>query len=307
MAALIAVDWGLTRLRAYLLDAAGGVLDSRESAAGVLRIEGGAFEAALLAEIEPWLGDHPAAAILASGMITSRQGWVETAYLPCPAGAAEIALGLMAHGLAEGREIHFVPGLVHDGPGDVPDVMRGEQTQILGAVAGAPEARLMLLPGTHSKWTSVADGRVLGFATFMTGEVFAVLSEHSILGRMMAPAKIIDLDAFRRGLDYAWLLGPAGGLLHRLFSARTLALFDQMSDTATSDYLSGLLIGQEVAEALAMNAGGPVLTVGTPELAIRYGIALDRLGVSSRPAPRDVAAAGLHAVARAACLIGEER
>ena len=119
-------------------------------------------------------------------MITSRQGWVEVPYCPCPAGSDEIARALWRHETGAGRTIHFVPGLSIVGADGVPDVIRGEETQIVGEVGDAPGGRLLVLPGTHSKWARSEDGRVVWFATFMTGELFGVLKEHSILGRLMA-------------------------------------------------------------------------------------------------------------------------
>ncbi len=279
---LIALDWGLTRLRAYLMDDGGAIVERHESEAGVLSIADGGFEAALTSAIADW----PEGPIVASGMITSRQGWVETEYLACPAGAGEIAAALTVHKAAMGP-IHFAPGLVDRGAGGVPDVMRGEETQIAGALA--------------------AGGRVQGFATFMTGEVYAVLCRHSILGRMMAEGPE-DAEAFLRGLDDAWNEARAGGLLHRLFGTRTLALFEELAETQTADYLSGLLIGQEVAEGLAMGRAGAasaVTIVGAADLAARYETALAHRGVEAVRAPADIAAAGLHAIARAAGLIGE--
>ena len=297
---LVALDWGLTRLRAYLLDGGGSIVERRDSAAGVLAIEAGGFEAALAAAISHW----GAAPVIASGMITSRQGWVETPYLDCPAGAGEIAAALTAHEGAAGP-IHFAPGLATRGGGGVPDVMRGEEVQIVGALGpGGGDGELFLLPGTHSKWARTAAGRVRGFATFMTGEVFSILCEHSILGRMMT-AGAQDADAFRRGLDDAWDGGRAGGLLHRLFGARTLALFDELASNQTADYLSGLLIGHEVAEGLGFGEAAAVTIVGTADLALRYETALAHRGVPARRAPDDVAATGLHAIARAAGLIPE--
>ncbi len=299
---LIALDWGLTRLRAYLMDDGGAIVERHESEAGVLSIADGGFEAALTSAIADW----PEGPIVASGMITSRQGWVETEYLACPAGAGEIAAALTVHKAAMGP-IHFAPGLVDRGAGGVPDVMRGEETQIAGALAPGGGAALLLLPGTHSKWARAAGGRVQGFATFMTGEVYAVLCRHSILGRMMAEGPE-DAEAFLRGLDDAWNEARAGGLLHRLFGTRTLALFEELAETQTADYLSGLLIGQEVAEGLAMGRAGAasaVTIVGAADLAARYETALAHRGVEAVRAPADIAAAGLHAIARAAGLIGE--
>ncbi len=293
---LIALDWGLTRFRAYLMDGAGAIVERREAEAGVLALAGGDFAAALDDTLDGW----PAAPVVAAGMITSRQGWVETPYLECPAGAGELARALTRHE-AGGRTIHFVPGLTVRAAGGVPDVMRGEEVQIVGALPageGDDTEALFLLPGTHSKWARAEAGRVRGFASFMTGEIFAVLRDHSILGRMMTEGAT-DGDAFARGLDDAWREDRAGGLLHRVFGTRSLALFDELTEAQTADYLSGLLIGTEVADGLAMAATRTVTIVGTPALAARYETALRRRGAAVRLAADDIAATGLFAIARA--------
>jgi 2-dehydro-3-deoxygalactonokinase len=194
--------------------------------------------------------------------------------------------------------------------------MRGEETQIIGAVGGAvggalggeagaaPGSRLLVLPGTHSKWALVEHGRLVWFATFMTGELFALLKEHSILGRLMAGDHGDD-DAFCRGLAYA--RAGRGGLLKRLFSARTLGLFGALPEAAIASYLSGLLIGSELAEALECLERGPadreIMVVGSSELSGRYLAAIEHAGLRGRRAPDDAGARGLFLIAHAAGLI----
>ena len=248
-AALIGIDWGTTSFRAYRIGADGAALATRTAPAGILKVPSGDFEAVLEREVGDWLGAAPALPVVVSGMITSRQGWLEVPYCACPAGSVELAGALGELTTGAGRRLHFVPGVSLIGSDGVPDVIRGEETQIIGQLAGGRGGEVLLLPGTHSKWAFAADGRIVWFATFMTGELFAVLSEHSILGRLMAAGAAPDETAFARGLSYA-REGP-GGLLKRLFSARTLGLFDQLPASAIGSYLSGLLIGSELAEALA--------------------------------------------------------
>jgi len=310
--ALIGLDWGTTSFRAYRLDGAGAVLEARSASAGILKVPEGDFERVLEREVGPWLADAPGLPVIAAGMITSRQGWVEVPYRPCPAGSAEIAGALLRHRTAAGRTIHFVPGLSIVGADGVPDVIRGEETQIIGAVGGAVGAepgaatgrRLLVLPGTHSKWALVEDGRLVWFATFMTGELFAVLSEHSILGRLMAGERD-DANAFRRGLAYA--RGRGGGLLKRLFSARTLCLFGELPEREVASYLSGLLIGTELREALDSleqpASGQEITVVGGADLCGRYLAAIEDAGLRGRRASDDAAARGLFLIARAAGLI----
>jgi 2-dehydro-3-deoxygalactonokinase len=310
--ALIGLDWGTTSFRAYRLDAAGGVAEAKSAPTGILRVPAGGFEAMFEREVGPWLDAAPEAPVVAAGMITSRQGWVEVPYCPCPAGSAEIARALVRYETAAGRIVHFVPGLSIVGGEGMPDVMRGEETQIIGAVGGAvgDEAgaatgrRLLVLPGTHSKWALVEDGRLVWFATFMTGELYGVLREHSILGRLMA-GDAVDDDAFRRGLAYARTSG--GGLLKRLFSARTLGLFGALPDSGIASYLSGLLIGSELCEALDClerpPTGHEITVVGSSELTGRYLAAIESAGLNGRRAIDDAGARGLVLIARAAGLI----
>jgi 2-dehydro-3-deoxygalactonokinase len=299
-AAVIGLDWGTTSFRAYRIGADGGVIETREAQAGILAVRDGDFAGVLTREIGAWLGAEQAP-VIASGMIGSRQGWLEVPYCPCPAGSAEIAAALARHPDRPG--LHFVPGLALIGADGVPDVIRGEETQIIGAVGDLPGRHLLVLPGTHSKWARAEDGVITWFATFMTGELFAVLKEHSILGRLMQ-GEADDQAAFARGLAFART--GTGGLLKRLFSARTLGLFDLLPESGIASYLSGLLIGSEIEEALA---GLPVATdaeirvIGASGLAARYRGALAARGLRVRPAREDAGARGHWLIARAAGLI----
>lgn len=306
-AALIGVDWGTSSFRACRLTADGSILERRTAAVGILEVEPGGFAEELDNQVGDWLQADPAPPVVASGMIGSRQGWVEAPYAACPAGAADLVASLVAHGTETGTRIWFVPGLSLETTDGVPDVMRGEETQILGAVGAQAAPTLVLLPGTHSKWALVEAGQVVWFATFMTGELFAVLRAHSILGRLMS-GQGRDAAAFDRGLDAGLAAdGASAGLLHRLFSVRTLGLFDRLPATGLADYLSGLLIGSELREALgcvAHRVEGEVLIVGGAELAARYGQALGRAGLVGRVFEGDAAALGQLAIARAAGLIG---
>ena len=307
-AALIGIDWGTTSFRAYRIAADGEVLEAHAAPAGILKVAERAFEAELLREIGAWLEAEPALPVIASGMITSRQGWVEVPYCACPAGSRELAAALLRHQTGAGRAIHFVPGLSLIGTDGVPDVIRGEETQILGQIGGRVGAAggdrmAIVLPGTHSKWALVEDGRIVWFATFMTGELFGVLKEHSILGRLMA-GDAPDEAAFARGLAYA-RAGP-GALLKRLFSARTLGLFDRLPASAGASYLSGLLIGSEIGEALpCLPAGavGAVTVIGDSVLAERYRQAIESAGLRARTGAADASAQGQLLIARAAGLL----
>lgn len=306
-AALIGLDWGTTSLRVYRVGRDGAVLERREAARGILAVPGGDFAGALAEVAGDWLDAEPDAPVLASGMIGSRQGWREVAYADCPAGAEELARGLAEVAGPGGRPVRIVPGLLARDAGGVPDVMRGEETQILGELAagGAPSGRFVL-PGTHSKWAAAEDGRIVSFATYMTGEVFDVLRRHSILGRLMREGAPHDPDAFRLGLDRARMVEPAAGggrLLHDLFGARTLGLTGDLPEAGLASYLSGLLIGAEIAAASGAEVGEPVTVIGSGALTALYLDALAHLGLAATAGAPDSAARGLLLLAGAAGLV----
>ena len=287
---LVAVDWGTTSLRGALLDEAGNVLDTQDHPRGILSVPAGGFDAVFSELFGRWM-TLDGARCLVSGMAGSQQGWVEAPYCACPAGLHEVAGSVID--IQAGR-IAIVPGLSDEQDG-VPDVMRGEEVQIFGALAltGLRDG-LFVLPGTHNKWARVAQGRVAGFRTFMTGEFYALLSRHSILARTLDADAPLDEAAFLRGVKQAAI---GHGLLHNAFGTRTLALFRRMSAQALSSYLSGLLIGEEL-HAQALPASGTVVLIGTAALTQRYAIALGAAGMATRTLGAEATWAGLHALAR---------
>ena len=300
-AALIAVDWGTTSARAYRLDAGGKVLGVNAAPLGIQHVTRG-YPDALAALLGDWSSES--APRLACGMIGSRQGWVEVPYVDCPGGLDALARGILR--TADGA-LAIVPGLACRGADGVPDVMRGEETQILGAIADDAKPTLAILPGTHSKWALVREGAIAAFSTHMTGEVFAVLREHSILGRMLAPPEAaFAAEAFALGVRRGAARGAE--MLHLLFGVRTLALVNGLSPEEARDYLSGLLIGCEIAAGRdwAAASGVPLqaaLLIGSRALCGRYAAALREAGAIARIAPEDAAARGLWRVARAASLV----
>ena len=301
--ALIAIDWGTTQARAWRLDADGVIRERRAAPLGLRRLRGRTFDAALAELLGPWRDDP--APRLACGMIGSREGWVEAPYVDCPASLASLADRLVD---APGGALRIVPGVATADARGVPDAMRGEETQLLGAVALGEAGVLAVLPGTHSKWARVDHGRVIDFMTFMTGELYALLLDHSMLGRLAggAPGDGAD-DAFARGVAHG--LGP-GELMHDLFAARTLALADELAPDGVAEWLSGLLIGREVRAGLAwareLGAGaGAVRIVADDALADRYQSALCDVGVPTEIASSDSAAYGLWRIALQAGIPGE--
>ena len=304
--ALIALDWGTTSFRCYLADITGAILDSRTEPLGILQVPQSDFDAVFQRYIGPWFDQYGELPAIASGMIGSRQGWQEVPYVPCPAGINEVRNGLIEIKTRNHHKLWLVPGAVYVDPTDVPDVMRGEETQIFGEIESL-ERQLFVLPGTHSKWIIVEDKRIVWFATFMSGEVFDVLCKHSILGRIMT-GQAHSEKAFQRGLEYA-MTQASGGLLKRLFSARTLALFDKVPNNELHAYLSGLIIGAEVVGGLACAAEqglqnpDPLTIVGNPTLVDLYTKALTHHGVKCAPGRNHAVVTGLARIARDARLI----
>jgi len=275
-AAAIFVDWGTTNLRAFRLGRGGVVRERRQAPSGILHVPGRDFAGALQDLVGDWRAANPTCPVLMAGMIGSRQGWVEAPYVPCPAGPAELARHIVEVPGAPG--VRVAPGVSFNTADGLYDVMRGEETQIFGALAGAGAGRRVLcLPGTHSKWAVVEDGRIVWFATSMTGEVYAVLQAHSILGALMT-GEAQDSAAFRRGLDRS---GEDGGLLHHLFGVRAQGLFGAIPATGLRSYLSGILIGHEVAAMIALTRPETVVLIGAPVLCALYDEALLRHGCAA--------------------------
>jgi len=284
---LIAVDWGTSSLRGAWLDESGRVLEEQSAPLGILNVPNGDFAGVFAAQFSSWM--EVGARCLISGMAGSRQGWAEAPYVACPAGPDELARHLL---WIERDRIALVPGL-SDRQGDVPDVMRGEEVQIFGAMrlAGLADG-LFVLPGTHSKWATVCGGKVTGFRTFMTGEVYGLFAQHSILARTLDANTPLDEAAFRRGVARA---GTGESLLNSAFGVRALALFDRLSPAQSASYLSGLLIGEEIGrQALPTE----VIVIGASALVERYALALGERGATVRSFGAEATWAGLRSIER---------
>ena len=288
---LVAIDWGTSSLRGARLDADGAVLEERSFARGILTVPAGGFAAVFDELFGDWL-QAPDALALIAGMAGSRQGWVEAPYCACPAGLADVAAQLA---WVVPARIAIVPGLSCERAA-VPDVMRGEETQVFGAMRLLrQEAATLVLPGTHSKWVRAEAGRIVDFATLMTGEFYALLRQHSILARTLpALDGAFDGAGFDAGVVHAL---RSSGLLESAFSARTLALFDRQPEVQRASYLSGLVIGEEL-RTRALRPGEPVVIVGTDALTQRYRRALASLGVPVDVVGAQAAWRGLHEIAR---------
>ncbi|WP_372784757.1 2-dehydro-3-deoxygalactonokinase [Phenylobacterium sp.] len=291
-ATLLACDWGTTNLRAWTLDRQGAVVAEKDFPLGVSKLAPGEAAKRFAAEVRPALDAEGLPAILC-GMIGSNLGWTAAPYADCPAGLADLARNLTA--VAD--NVRIVPGLRCEGIAGSPDVMRGEETQLLGWLAQHPDRRagrhVVCHPGTHAKWVLIEDGRIARFVTAMTGELFAVMNAHSVL-KSDAPAT--DDTAFDEGLAAA---GDGDALAARLFTARARVVGGKADAGSTPSYLSGLLIGAEVASVpgLLGEPPGQVSLLGDAVLCALYRKALTRNGVAVEVFDGEAAAiAGLFAL-----------
>ncbi len=276
---LIAVDWGTTNARAFRLDAGGSVVERREVQQGIMNVPEKRFDKAFLAMLGEWY--RPGVEVLMSGMIGSRQGWVEARYAECPASAGDLAEGLAS--VPEFGNVRIVPGIHYCSSRGRHDVIRGEEVQIFGALPEGDSGRhVFCLPGTHSKWALVEDGRVVRFATAVTGEVFRAVEKHTILGALLADPELDPGEAgrngFREGLERA---REPGGVLNHLFSARADGLFSAVPAAGLRDYLSGILIGNELKEMIALYEADEVAVIGAKALNARYLEGLAAWGVKA--------------------------
>ncbi|MFM9870706.1 2-dehydro-3-deoxygalactonokinase [Achromobacter xylosoxidans] len=320
-AALIALDWGTSSLRAYRLDGAGRTLDTRHLPWGIMRLlqplqDGAAtpsgqsgFELAFEQACGDWLRAEPQLPVIACGMVGSAQGWQEAAYLDVPVDLARIGTLLTRVERNGATPVHIVPGLIQRH--GLPNVMRGEETQVFGVLfdqAGDPADSVLIgLPGTHSKWVNARRGQVTHFDTFMTGEVYAALRGHTILGRTMVEAPASDMAAFERGLKVAGVPAGRAGVLSTIFSTRALGLTGELAGVSQADYLSGLLIGHEIcalADMLRLQGELPrIVLCGDDALCQRYIVALRHYGLGTPQLAQHATERGLWHLAVSAGLV----
>ena len=302
---LIALDWGTSNLRASLLDPSGHSLEQRQSAMGVMKVPDGGFGSVLVELCGDWMQTHRIP-MIASGMVGSRQGWKEAPYLSCPATLKQAAHQLTGlefeHPDLGNHKVYIVPGLKCIDANGQTDVMRGEETQIWGAQL--PSSSICVLPGTHSKWIWLdGEGDFQNFKTFMTGELYSLLTQHSILGRLMEISETnvpLKKDVFLRGVA----LGIAGHaeVMHTLFAARTTGLMGQLGASELPDFLSGILIGAEIGGA-SLNAISQVHLLGEGSLCERYTLAFLQEGISVERVGEDATTKGQWLLAKEAGLV----
>lgn len=272
---LIALDWGTTRARAFLISETGAVLQRRNADSGIQSVPAGGYPAAFEALAGDFRRARPDAAIILAGMVGSRNGWIEAPYVACPASPENIAAAGMPVALSDGAPATILPGLSCDDGAF--DVMRGEETLIVGL---GLEDGIACLPGTHSKWAEIRSGRIHRFASFMTGEVYGLLRQNSILARLaQEPAGDDAASGTSRGLAAA---SRPGGLLNAAFAARTEVLAGRMTGGAVGPYLSALLVAHEIDSACAL-FGRParVHLVADGVLAETYAAALAAAGLKA--------------------------
>jgi 2-dehydro-3-deoxygalactonokinase len=287
---MIAINWGTSNFRAYRLDAEGNVAEERSSARGAMRIAQGGFADALMAEVGSWIRAGESR-VLMSGMVGARSGWREVPYVRLPVDFATVVAGVVGVE-ANGVDARIVPGLIGADESGVPEVMRGEETEIFGLrdESVLAEGGTLCLPGTHTKWATVREGEITRFSTSMTGDMYNAIREGTIL-RSVGEHEM-EMDAFRVGVERA--IEP-GDVAHHLFGVRTLVLTGKMRESAAPSYLSGILIGHEV-KARA-KAGGRVHLIGDQALCALYAIALRAFQMIPSVEPAGAAVRGLWRIA----------
>ena len=294
MKPLVAIDWGTTMLRGARLGADGSVVEERRFDRGVASVAPGTFDAVFDESFSDWMRAADTLCLI-GGMAGSKQGWVEAPYCPCPARFED--LGSQLVWVDPGR-IAIVPGLTCSHAG-IPDVMRGEELQVFGALQLLERHDgLLVLPGTHSKWVTVRAGQVKSFSTVMTGEFYGLLRRHSFLARSMPEVDgEFDVPAFDQGVSVAL---SSRSLMQTAFGVRTLSLFDRVRTQALPSYLSGLVIGEELRSMMnqGLQGGGDVVVIGAEALTLRYERALSQQGIGVTTLGAQAGWRGLWAVAQ---------
>lgn len=276
-ASLIAVDWGSSRFRAYLLDENGTVMEKTESDRGVFTIQGNDIKNVFHAACNRWFGHTPGLPVVMCGMIGSREGWVDTGYLKCPVTIQDLSGRLVAVPGRQDNPIFIVPG-ISSATAAFTDVMRGEETQLFGLPLEAGFNGIICLPGTHSKWVSVRENAIKDFATFLTGELYASIKS----GPSMRPVikyEEFDERAFSEGIRIS---RAQGGLSHQVFSVRSRLAAGESTCGIHASYLSGLLIGAEIIAGLSLYPGtGTITLTGDGRLLRQYGLAFSLFDIAA--------------------------
>ncbi len=290
----IGVDWGTTNLRAYLVDQSGSLIAELESDKGMGNLKSGEFEGALIELIGPWLAEDETVKVFACGMVGARQGWTEAKYCPVPCSPLQ-GPEFTRVATADPRiEVFILPGLSQASPADV---MRGEETQVAGFLASEPDfSGVVCLPGTHTKWVDVNAGVIGEFHTFITGELFSLLAQHSILRHSLSEDGE-DFSAFKTAAREA-ARHPEKMVLE-LFGLRAASLLGDSNPDIARSKLSGMIIGHEIGVARKFWAGKTIAIIGASKLVSLYQAALSVEGAKSQTVDTKFATlAGLAIAAR---------
>lgn len=280
-AASVLVDWGTTNFRAYLLDDAGKCIAEKSAPCGISQINGN-FESILNNHIGDWLESNKELTVVLAGMIGSQIGWKNTPYINCPAPVKDFGqYGVQVTEFNNGN-CFIIPGMKQSTPNGKIDVMRGEELQVVGAsfLATVDEDNLYCCPGTHTKWVTVEDGEITSISTAMTGELFALLCNQSILANSI-DTSVLDNAAFMKGIKFS---EQSGGLLNHIFSVRTQFVTGKQDTSAGAGFLSGILIGHEIRDIIESNSTnltGMCHIIGSSSLSTLYQTALNYFGISS--------------------------
>lgn len=278
----IAIEWTSATFRALALED-DLVLGEKKSDRGTTRVENGDFEQALREELGDWI--ETAEKIMLSGMITSRNGWIESPFAAVPAGPEDLARQAVTHMVDGLPPLIFLPGIAQFEP--LPDVMRGEEMSLFGL---SETDGIFALPGPHAKWVTMEGGRITAITTYMSGEILTLLKKNSLVSRLIPATYEEHPAAFRRGVETADNKDAPGRILARIFSARSLVLFDRLTPQEIPDYLEGLLIGAEILEALAKEKTSNIQVVGHSAVSERYRTAILQLGAESKIVLPNIAA-----------------
>jgi 2-dehydro-3-deoxygalactonokinase len=291
---LIAVDWGSTHFRAKLV-VDGLAVASASAPDGIRNLAGRSCSEVLAAHCAAWNHTHPGIPVLISGMAGAREGWREAPYVPTPASITDLATAVVRVPDAIFGEVRIIPGVRCDDP-DLPttDVMRGEETQVAGLIPELPASgATVCLPGTHSKWAMVRGGRIESFRTWLTGEAYERLTRESLISGDGTPADPSSA-AFHLGVEQSAL---PGGCLHHLFLGRTHLLADRIGPSEVRSFVSGVLVGHEIREAVRFAPDRPVHLVGDSPAAEATAAGLAILGIPFVPSRGDLHLAGILAIA----------
>ena len=266
------VDWGTTNFRVFLMDKNGDLVKKKELALGLLHVKDGDFANALEGVLSEWLDNYQSLPIIMAGMVGSLQGWFNVDYVQTNVDTNSLAENSYKFILPWGAPATIIPGVTHKLSDDRYDVMRGEEVQVFGLSKLIGKTLFnAILPGTHSKHIRVVNGKITELLSFMTGELFSVITEHTILGKGL-PEQKDSAEAFLRGVKES----KTDKLTNVLFAARTHRLFNNISDNEVYSYLSGLLIGNELHNLSSSH----VYMVGGEKLCSKYKLACSALSIA---------------------------